>query len=113
MKRHAYILLHLFCWSIVLAGNFYDSYNNLAFKDSLNTSGLNAFSFHLFFNLSYLLDFIVAFYGGYFLIAPLLFNKKKYFLALFFTIVVAALIVWVRYVGEFYVNLPLLKFNNY
>jgi len=85
----------------------------LAFKDSLNTSGLNAFSFHLFFNLSYLLDFIVAFYGGYFLIAPLLFNKKKYFLALFFTIVVAALIVWVRYVGEFYVNLPLLKFNNY
>jgi hypothetical protein len=114
MKKWVFISLHILAWSLLLASATRDLYkaHNAYIDKSILESGLNRGFYSFIFNLGYFLSFLVAFYGAYFLVGPYLF-RKKYIKAIVFLVFVLAAIVITRYIAEFHLLLPYLKFDNY
>jgi two-component system LytT family sensor kinase len=115
VKKWIPVLLHVLVWFVLLANGYYDSISGHFdyFEKAVKSSGLNRYLFYFIFNFTYLIDFLVAFYGAYFFVAPFLFLQKKYFRALLNLGLVLAAMVLTRYLGEFHILLPYLKFDNY
>ena len=113
MKKWLFISLHIIVWALLLASNTIERYevHNENIDKSIIASGLSRGSYLFIFNIGYLFDFLVAFYGAYFFVGP--FIRKQHFKAVVYLIFVLALMVVVRYVFEFHVLLPYLKFDNY
>lgn len=115
MKKFRFITLHILVWSLLLTSNIVEQYEDhrRIFDKSILASGLGRGLYSFIFSFGYFLSFLVAFYGFYFFAGPYLFIKKKYIKAVVYSIFVFALIVVVRYLIEFEVLLPYLKFDNY
>jgi hypothetical protein len=115
MKKRLPVLIHVLAWSLLLFSDirdFLDAHN--AYTDTaVRASGLSKGWYGLLFYLAYMTDFLVAFYGGYFLVAPLLFIRKKYGKAVLAILLVLAAMVLVRWLVEFKMLLPYLHFDNY
>jgi LytS/YehU family sensor histidine kinase len=64
-------------------------------------------------SLGYLCVEFAGFYGSYFFVGPSLFLGKKYVrAAVYFLLTLCAMVLW-RYVAEFQIFVPYLKFHNY
>jgi hypothetical protein len=106
MKKWKHSALHIALWAVLLASNIQDAYTT---KDeylasAIGSSGLSKGLFSLLFSSGYLLIFLVAFYGSYFFVGPLLFIQKKYIKAAFHMLTVLAFIVKSKVAGK--CNLP-------
>jgi sensor histidine kinase YesM len=115
MKKWPFISLHILVWSLLLLTNtieFYEGHNEYIDK-SIIASGLGRGLYAFIFSLGYCLSFLVAFYGFYFFAGPCLFIQKKYIKAAVYSIFVFTLMVITRYLIEFKLLLPYLKFDNY
>lgn len=115
MKKWPFISLHILVWSLLLISNIaerYEDHREIVDK-SIIASGLNRGLYTFIFSSSYFLSFLVAFYGFYFFTGPFLFIKKKYIKAIAYSIFVFVSMVITRYLIEFKVLLPYLKFDNY
>ncbi len=115
MKKRLPVLIHLLAWSLLLYSNvrdFLDAHSDYT-DTAVRASGLGKGWYGFLFNLAHMTDFLVAFYGGYFLVAPLLFIHKKYGKAVLALLVVLAAMVLVRWLVEFKLLLPYLHFDNY
>ena len=115
MKKWVFFGIHVLLWILLLLSNAIDMY---ASQDEyitkfIQASGWNKTLYVLVFNLAHLIVFLVSFYGAYFLIGPYLFIKKKYSRAILYFLVVLFAMVVTRYLIEFHVLLPYLKFDNY
>jgi two-component system, LytTR family, sensor kinase len=115
MKKWVHIGLHFLGWSVLLASNINESYadRNDIFNKPILASGLSRGWYCFIFNFCHLQVFLVAFYGAYFLVGPFLFRKKKYVRASILLVFVLAAMVITRYIVEFKLLLPYLKFDNY
>ncbi len=115
VKKWIPVSIHVLVWSLFLISNYLDSSSVHLdfFEKPISDSGLNRNLFHFIFNFTYLIDFLVAFYGAYFFVAPYLFIQKKYWRAFLNLTLVFVAIVLTRYLGEFHILLPYLKYNNY
>jgi len=115
MKKWVLALLHCVSWIAILISNIHDSLSSVSpyANKSIVTSGLPAWWFYLVFNCIYLFVSLTAFYGFYLFVGPLLLRTKKYVAGVGAIAAVLALMVLVRYAGEFYVEVPYLKFHNY
>src|SRR5579863_6593000 len=115
MKKWVPVLIHVFAWSLLLSSSVWDfqKIRSPYMEHAIRASGLSRGWFGLIYNLSYLTDFLVAFYGAYFFVGPLLFIQKKYVRAMINLVLVLAAMVLVRWLGEFHLLLPYLRFDNY
>ena len=115
MKRWALPLIHVLVWSLLLSNgvrdfaHIHDAYTEKA----IQASGLSRGWYGFFFYLAYTASFLVAFYGAYFFVAPLLFIRKKYLAAFIRLLLVLAAMVLMRWLAEYKLLLPWLKFDNY
>lgn len=110
-----FVSLHVLVWTLLLVSNIIERYKvqNEYINKSIIASGLSKGMFLLLLNSGYLLVSMIAFYGAYFFVGPFVFTRKKYIKAVIYLTFVLALMVVVRYVFEFHVFLPYLKFDNY
>jgi two-component system LytT family sensor kinase len=115
MKKWMIPAIHLLLWTLLLISNSYDLYSSHDdyINKAVQASGLNKILFVYIFNFSYIIVFLVAFYGAYFLVGPYLFIRKKYAKAFGYLILVLIAMVITRYLIEFHIILPYLKFHNY
>lgn len=115
MKKWRFISLHIVVWSLLLLSDIAELYQDHReiIDKYIIASGLSRGSYSFIFSFGYFFDFLIAFYGAYFFVGPFLFLQKKYIKAVIYLIFVLALMVVVRYVFEFHVLLPYLKFDNY
>ncbi|MFT3826684.1 MAG: histidine kinase [Chitinophagaceae bacterium] len=115
MKRNIYILLHVLAWLLLLSGDIYDMAQSpgASVTKSIADSGLPKPVFYVIFELCYKLVMMTGFYGFYFFVGPAVFVLKKPVKAAVLIIAVLLAMVLVRYVVEFHVLVPFLKFHNY
>lgn len=113
MKKWKHPVLHIALWGLLLINNIQDGYKDKYIAAAIQSSGLNKALFLLLFHSGYLLVFMIAFYGSYFFVGPLLFIQKKYIKAAFYMLAVLVVMVLSRYLVEFHLLLSYLKFNNY
>lgn len=115
MKKWTHRALHIALWAALLISDIQDSYTRRDeyFAAAIGSSGLSKGWFSLIFHSGYLLVFLVAFYGSYFFAGPLLFIQKKYLRASLCMLAVLVIMVLTRYLVEFHLLLPYLKFDNY
>lgn len=115
MKKWTHPALHITIWAALLINSIQDAYTTTDkhFAALIRSSGLNTGWFALIFNSGYLLVSLVAFYGAYFFVGPLLFITKKYIRASLHLIAVLVIMVLTRYLVEFHILLPYLRFDNY
>jgi two-component system LytT family sensor kinase len=115
MKKWVPPLIHLLTWSFLLYSNvrdFLDAHSEYVEK-AIQASGIRKDWYAFFFNLAHMTVFLVAFYGAYFFVGPLLFIRKKYFRAVICLLLVLAAMVLTRWLIEFKLLLPFLRFDNY
>ncbi len=115
MKKWTHPALHVALWAALLISDMQGTYTRRDeyFATAIRSSGLGRGWFALIFNSGYLLVFLFAFYGSYFFVGPLLFIKKKYIRASLHMLAVLVIMVLTRYLVEFHILLPYLKFDNY
>lgn len=115
MKKWVIVLLHCVCWGAIFLNYLYNSWSATSdyFSASITSSGLPARWFYVVFNFVYLAVSLTAFYGFYFVAGPLLLKRKKYIAGGAAIVAILCVMVIVRYIGEFYVEVPYLKFHNY
>jgi hypothetical protein len=115
MKKWVTITLHFVVWTLLLLSNVRDFYeiHSEYFDKSIIASGLSKGWYAFLFNLAYMMDFLVAFYGTYLYVGPFLFLKKKYLRAVINLFLVLAVMVVTRYAIEFHFLIPYLKYDNY
>lgn len=115
MKKSWYPYLHLVAWLLILFSDCYELLTNrdTQIAQSIKASGIPSTWFAIVFHGSYQLVSVVAFYGFYSLVGPLLFMRKKYLAAIACSIGVLAAMVLTRYLVEFHLVLPYLHFHNY
>lgn len=115
MKKWTYPALHVAIWAALLISDIHDSYTHRDeyFAAAIGSSGLSKGWFALIFHSGYFLVFLVAFYGSYFFAGPFLFIRKKYVRASLCILAVLVIMVLTRYLVEFHLLRPYLKFDNY
>jgi LytS/YehU family sensor histidine kinase len=80
---------------------------------SIRNAGIPSLLFYTIFSLGYTLVTLTAFYGFYFLVGPALFVQKKVLKTILMSVIVLASMVLVRYLVEYQLLIPFLKFHNY
>jgi two-component system LytT family sensor kinase len=112
MRRNQLVVLHVTFWGLLFISNVGSGYLNGAFSGAKNT-GEQQFIRHIIIQAGYITIPITCFYFSYFLVAPELFIKKRYVLALFYAFLTLTAIVVLRYLLEYYFFKPVLGFDNY
>lgn len=115
MKKSVLTGVHLLLWILLVASNASDLYTTHSdyIDQSIRAAGMARATYALLFTVGYVIVFIVAFYGAYFLVGPYLFLKKRYLRAALWLAFVLVAMVATRYAVEFWFLLPYLKFHNY
>ncbi len=114
MAKRLYVLLHIAFWGYFIISSTYDMYTGsghfLGPPDAQSAPMRVWYAF--IFSFGYQAVFMTGFYGFYFFVGPAFFTKK-YLRGLLYILATFAAVVLVRYIFEFGVFLPYLKFNNY
>lgn len=107
--------MHLLVWVVLFSSQVYEMYKapSELVLESIRNSGIPHLLFRIIFCLGYLLVTLTAFYGFYSLIGPALFVQKKIMKTVLMIVIVLASMVLVRYLVEFQLLIPFLKFHNY
>ncbi len=115
MKKHwIYPAVHILFWVLLLTNSVIasippDAYDARAIK----AGGFPPVLYFIIRDGGFMAISMTAFYGSYFWIGYSLFPRRRYFRALLGLLGVCLAMVSVRYTVEFFVNKPLLHFDNY
>jgi two-component system, LytTR family, sensor kinase len=117
MKKWLPPALHILAWLLLLGNSVRDTmdgYTTRAYEVAwLKTCGLPPLAAFAIRNLSYQTVSMVAFYTAFFWTGPLLFPRRRYLRAIVSLLGVFAAMVATRYIVEFWIDKPLLHFENY
>ncbi|MEO8886081.1 MAG: histidine kinase [Mucilaginibacter sp.] len=110
MKRKYVALLHILIWSSLIVTASLNDYNFNNFSGS--SHALTLFKSFII-TCAYYSVSVVCFYSSYLLVAPRLFLKRQYIVAIFYAVIILAVIIGWRYIIEFNFLKPVLNFDNY
>ena len=102
-------------WALMLSSDMWQTLttDNKYFIAAIASSGLNKVWYAFVKDMGYTLIPLAGFYGNYFFTGPRLFISKKYWQAVAYFLLTLCTMVAIRYVVEFWVFVPYLRFHNY
>jgi two-component system LytT family sensor kinase len=114
MKKKYRIGLHVLAWLLIFLNSFLQNYLSNRFGSYVNRSdGFELFKNYFIIELGYTSNNMITFYVSAFIIAPLLFKRRKWLKAILITLVLFAFLPTYRYLLEYKFFLPYLGFDNY